>query len=91
MWSISLSQYGRPLEENRENGIEEAQNNQIDISILDSRVVVSWTHSPMVPFCLDEGPDAHNCIHVMLLDHLEVLDQVEPAFKIVLQHMQQMS
>ena len=44
----------------------------------------------MVPFCLDEGPNAHNCIHVVVLDHLEVLDQVEPAFEIVLQRMHQM-
>jgi hypothetical protein len=39
----------------------------------------------MVPFCLDEGPDAHNRVHVMLLYQLDEFDQVEPAFEIVLQ------
>ena len=41
----------------------------------------------MIPFCLDEGPDAHDGVHVVVLDQLEELDHVVPAFEIVL-HLQ---
>lgn len=38
----------------------------------------------MIPFCLDEWADAHDCVHVVALDQLEELDHVVPAFEIVL-------
>lgn len=45
-------------------------------------------NGPVIPFCLDEGPDAHDGVHLEALDQLEELDQVQPAFEIVLRRMQ---
>jgi hypothetical protein len=82
-YAINLSKPIRQTTVPRVEKIGKPWNNQMDDHARKHEVISSW-HRPVVPFCLDEGPDVHNGGHVMLLYQLDEFDQVKPAFKIVL-------